>query len=64
MTRMLILSAFLWLAACAAPTPVGGVATYDDLKKAQEACVAKGGTLRLKTMGDSQYLEDYACKRN
>lgn len=63
MRTALFLVALLALAACSA-TPIGGVATYDELKKAQEACQAKGGALTLKPMGDSQYLEDYACKRN
>jgi hypothetical protein len=41
----------------------GGVATYDDLKAAQEACAAKGGTLRLQKNGDVQFLDDYACEK-
>ena len=41
----------------------GGIATYDDLKVAQKACAAKGGTLKLKRNGDAQYLEDYACEK-
>jgi hypothetical protein len=54
----------LGLVACASAMPTGGVATYDDLRRAQEACAAKGGKLTLKRGGDSQYLEDYACERN
>ncbi|MDB5438338.1 MAG: hypothetical protein JWM33_765 [Caulobacteraceae bacterium] len=55
----------LALAACATAASVdGGVANYDELKKAQAACAAKGGDLALKPMGDSQYIADYACKRN
>ena len=42
----------------------GGIATYDDLKAAQEACAAKGGTLKLQKNGDVQYLDDYACEKN
>jgi hypothetical protein len=41
----------------------GGVANYDSIKAASEACAAKGGQLRLKRNGDPQYLEDYACER-
>ncbi len=41
----------------------GGIATYDDLKAAQEACAAKGGTLKLQKNGDVQYLDDYACEK-
>jgi hypothetical protein len=56
--------ATLMLSACAEgeQTP-GGVATYDALKRATDACTARGGTLKLKTEGDSHYLEDYACER-
>ncbi len=41
----------------------GGVATYDDLKTAQEACAAKGGSLKLQRNGDPQFLGDYACEK-
>jgi len=39
----------------------GGDATYDAVKKATEACTAKGGQLQLKPQGDSTHLADYAC---
>jgi hypothetical protein len=56
--------ASLTLGACAAGSMRdGGIATYDALAAAQSACAAKGGKLTLKRGGDSQYLEDYACKR-
>jgi hypothetical protein len=58
----------LSLAACAegpgGAMPDGGVATYDALKQAQARCAAQGGTMTLKSGGDSQYIGDYACKRN
>ena len=55
----------LGLSACAgAASPDGGVANYDALRQAQSACAARGGTFQLKTQGNSQYLEDYACKRD
>ncbi|HVI30506.1 hypothetical protein [Phenylobacterium sp.] len=54
----------LGVAACATAMPTGGIATYDDLRRAQADCAAKGGKLMLKRGGDSQYLEDYACERN
>jgi hypothetical protein len=41
----------------------GGIATYDDLKEAQQSCAAKGGHMKLKRNGDPQYLEDYACEK-
>ena len=54
------------LTACASGAGFGqaaGVATYDDLKKAQEACAAKGGSLKLQKNGDPQFLDDYACEK-
>ena len=42
----------------------GGIATYDDLKAATQACAAKGGHLKLQKNGDAQYLEDYACEKD
>ena len=35
----------------------------DGLKAAQQACVAKGGSLKLQKNGDVQYLDDYACEK-
>jgi hypothetical protein len=67
MTRLLLpMLAALALGACAGGVGVGrsgGVATYDDLKNAQQACAGKGGTLRLQKNGDAQYLDDYACEK-
>ncbi len=54
------------LSACAGGVGVGnsgGLATYDDIKVAQRACEAKGGTLKLQRNGDAQYLDDYACEK-
>ena len=54
----------LALAACAdGPSPDGGVATYDALRKAHDDCAAAGGVLTLKDGGDSREIEDYTCKR-
>jgi len=58
--------ALVSLSACASGAGFGksgGIATYDDLKAAQEACAAKGGTLKLQKNGDVQYLDDYACEK-
>jgi len=68
MTRLgLILAAGLGLAACANSGAgfghAGGIATYDEIKAAQEACAAKGGALKLQKNGDAQYLDDYACEK-
>ena len=65
--RALVLLAALALTACATGAgfgQAGGVATYDDLKKAQQSCAAKGGSLKLQKNGDPQFLDDYACERN
>ena len=64
--RALVLISALALTACASGAGFGksgGIATYDDLKAAQEACAAKGGTLKLQKNGDVQYLDDYACEK-
>jgi hypothetical protein len=61
-----ILVAALSLAACAGSAGFGksgGIATYDEIKAAQEACAAKGGSLKLQKNGDAQYLDDYACEK-
>ena len=50
-------------AACAGSARDGGYATYDALKAAQQACKAKGGALKLKTEGDPQSIDGYACER-
>ncbi|HEY0646600.1 hypothetical protein [Phenylobacterium sp.] len=65
--RALAILAALALTACASGAgfgQAGGVATYDDLKKAQQACAAKGGSLKLQKNGDPQFLDDYACEKN
>ena len=62
MRATVILIALLGLAGCASSAREGGIANYDGLKQAQEACAAKGGKLKLKDGGNSQWLEDYSCK--
>jgi len=64
MRRAATLLLVLGLAGCASASPEGGVATYDALKQAQDNCAAKGKTLTLKSGGNTQWLEDYACKGN
>ena len=64
--RTLVLISALVLTACASSAGFGrsaGIATYDDLKAAQNACAAKGGSLKLQKNGDAQYLDDYACEK-
>jgi hypothetical protein len=64
--RTLIIVSALVLAGCSSGAGFGrsgGIATYDDIKAAQQACAAKGGTLRLQKNGDAQYLDDYACEK-
>ena len=63
MSSLLLIS----LSACAGPTggpdPLGGVASYDALKSAREACLAKGGELVRSPEGSGKRMTDYACKR-
>ena len=55
------------LSACASsaggPSIAGGVASYDALKSAREACVAKGGELVRNEANSGKRMSDYACKR-
>ncbi len=59
---LLILPALLLLGACVGG-PRGDVATYDTLKVASDACVAKGETLVLRDAGNEQRISAYECKR-
>ncbi|WP_293682903.1 hypothetical protein [uncultured Phenylobacterium sp.] len=62
----IIVAAALMLSACMSGVGSGnsaGLATYDDLKAAQQACATKGGKLELKRNGDASYLPDYACEK-
>ncbi len=45
------------------PSPLGGVASYDALKNARDACAAKGGELVQQTQSSGKRLSDYGCKR-
>ncbi|MET0271743.1 MAG: hypothetical protein ABW360_02000 [Phenylobacterium sp.] len=64
MIRVLLIAALACTTmACATNARDGGYATYDALRTAQEACKAKGGTLKLKTLGDAQSIDGYACER-
>jgi hypothetical protein len=40
-----------------------GIATLDALNDAQKACADKGGTLQLKTDGNPNLMDAYACVR-
>jgi len=65
--KALTLLAALMLTACATSAGFGqsgGVATYDDLRSAQKACEARGGSLKLQKNGDPHFLDDYACEKN
>ncbi|ODT60835.1 MAG: hypothetical protein ABS77_09430 [Phenylobacterium sp. SCN 69-14] len=61
------MSLVLTLGACASaaggPSIAGGVASYDALKSAREACLAKGGELVRSEEGSGKRMNDYACKR-
>ena len=60
-TLALILA--LGLAACAGAGPDGGVANYDALRAATQACAAKGGKLVLKDQGNARDIDAFVCKR-
>ena len=66
MIRNLLLAAsLLTLTACGSAGSYGlgdGDASYDEIKKATEACKARGGVIELKTGGDSHDLSAYECK--
>jgi hypothetical protein len=54
----------LGLAACEGGAgPDGGVANYDALRTAHQACAAQGGKLVLKDEGNARDISAYACKR-
>jgi hypothetical protein len=63
MRPLLVILIAALAAACASPSPEGGIANYDALKQAHADCAAKGGTLVLKKDGDPEDLQDYACER-
>jgi hypothetical protein len=42
--------------------PLGsGIASYDALRKANEACAARGGTVQARKDGTPGQLADYSC---
>ena len=66
MRTILLIAAALSLSGCASGVSAGnngGLATYDDLKTASQACAAKSGKLVLKHNGDANYLPDYGCEK-
>lgn len=64
MRQAAVLLMVLGLTACAsATTNISGTADYDTLRRAHDDCAAKGGTLVLKDGGNSQWIQDYTCKR-
>jgi hypothetical protein len=63
MRAVLIAMLGLGLTACESASNAGGVADYDALRQAQQACAAQGGEFKLKPGGDAEYIQDYACVR-
>ena len=64
MKTLIVLASLMLCAACASGvTPDGGVASYDALKTARDACLAKGAELQLAREGDPQSITSYVCKR-
>ena len=67
MRMMVAIALISTLGGCAGsaggPSIDGGVASYDALRSARAACVAKGGELVRSPGGSGQRMTDYACKR-
>ena len=68
MRTLMILAASLSLASCAtssieADSPVGGVASYDALKHARDACVKRGGEIVQRPLSSGKKMADYMCKK-
>ena len=52
------------LGACASGSsePLGnGIASYDALRQANNACIARGGQIKPRQGGDPAQLADYSC---
>jgi len=62
MRVIVVLLAAVACVSCASQT-AGGVASYDALSRATQACAAKGGKLALVRNGDAQSISDYACEK-
>jgi hypothetical protein len=63
MRGLIAIACTLALGACVSGGQFGGYANYDALKRAQSDCEAKGGTLKLKTEGNAERIDAYACER-
>ena len=66
MRAFFLATALAALSACTSPGSSAawyehGDVTYDELKRATDACKATGGDFRLKEGGDPTHLGDYAC---
>ncbi|HEX3887258.1 MAG TPA: hypothetical protein VHW05_07145 [Phenylobacterium sp.] len=64
MKALIIVAAAIALSACAEGGPQGGVANYDALKQASDACRAKGGHLELQRDSAPEDLANYSCEKN
>jgi hypothetical protein len=58
---MITLAGALALSACAEGGPQGGVATYDAIKRASDACAAQGGRLELQRDAAPEDIANYSC---
>ena len=63
MASLLLISLSGCASSAGGPDPLGGVASYDALRNARAACVAKGGELVRAEESSGQRMSDYACKR-
>ncbi|WP_309093107.1 hypothetical protein [Phenylobacterium sp.] len=66
MRTVTAIMALVALSACASAPAYRdeGFATYDALRDAQQACAAKGMTLKLRDQGDSRRLDHWACQKD
>jgi hypothetical protein len=59
---MLVAAAALTGCSSTLTEPLGtGIASYDNLRTANAACVARGGQVKPRADGDPAQLADYSC---
>jgi len=64
MRGIIVALCFIVLGACASGSsePLGyGIASYDALRQANNACIERGGQIKPRQGGDPAQLSDYAC---
>ena len=66
MRTVAVMLSLVALGACASAPAYRdeGLATYDALREAQQACAARGLTLKLRDQGDSRRLDHWTCQKD